>query len=422
MRRFLGFRSKRPAFLRDSLVILSPDTEIARIHLWVPVGSARDTISGTAHFLEHVLLDFCQQSAHSNRIDGSFNAFASYYWTVFVWEGPPDSASSVIEVLYGLFSLPSALNNTIERQRRILRQEILELQGGGPEIKALERVCNTVYEGTALARSLVGTLQDLDSIQREHLVDFHGNYRSNDALLIVSCHQRAFARIRRATLGNSIVLPMNGSVKSSRVFPIKNKSIGVGDLIGEAAAMLATEIVPDVGVAFACVSQVLKEEDDGLLLHASRILEHLAVRDIPGTLRFNLRDFVVSSRGIEISSFLLPSRRFTLRGLVRGKVGHDPALIEGIVRRTLPTLGSALSSESIFRGLALRESNYWEANPRWSSSGQFHLGSAASTYGIATAVSLSKSTSISCLSWARLRELLSCLGESAETIAPKGTE
>lgn len=159
--------------------------------IWVGVGGRYEPaqLSGVSHFIEHLLFKGTrnrsakQISQDVEGIGGYLNAFTTEELTCFYSKACHDRFHELLEVLMDMF-----LNSTfdpveIEKERNVIKEE-LAMYLDQPQHHVIELLNETLWPDHPLGRSLTGTTETLDRMNRFRLIKFQRrNYVSGGTLI-----------------------------------------------------------------------------------------------------------------------------------------------------------------------------------------------------------------------------------------------
>lgn len=286
------------------------------VGIWINAGSRHDTISGTAHCLEHMV--FCRSAMHteaqrSRLLDGIgayANATTSKDYTCYFARGLAEHFSRLANLLVELVFAPAFTERDLERERRIIVEEIRSYLES-PDEYIDETLDATLFGTHPLARPIAGTLESIQHITYADVVAFHRqHYRASAATVIVAgplSHEQVVEQIEQAvtrwhsnatmeTRGSTQKAPRPRTAKRQvlyvhaqqahiawgvyRRLPSRRERLELAllsMLLGESASSrLARRVREQNALAYA-ISSSLQEWSDGatLALYAATSMEHL---------------------------------------------------------------------------------------------------------------------------------------------------
>jgi len=159
--------------------------------VWVNTGSRLDTISGIAHFTEHMLFkgtekrSSLQISKEIDALGGILNASTSKEYTVYYVKVLDEHVPKAADVLFDLF-----LNSTIDadelaREKDVILQEI-HMTEDTPDDYINDLFAESVFKGSSLSRPILGTHETVSSITSEAVLDFMEKTYDPASIVIVA--------------------------------------------------------------------------------------------------------------------------------------------------------------------------------------------------------------------------------------------
>lgn len=186
-------RYKKVKFENGLRLVTCPMSEMRSISIgvWVGVGGRHeeDSLSGVSHFLEHMLFKgtkrrtAAQISQAIEGVGGSMNAFTTEENTCFYVKVMSDHFSQAIDVLADMFRDPSFLPKDIDRERRVILEE-LRMNIDQPSHYVFELLRNVMWPKHPLGRMLIGTEETIRDIRRQNLIKFKGKHYTAENIVI----------------------------------------------------------------------------------------------------------------------------------------------------------------------------------------------------------------------------------------------
>ena len=173
-------RTELPGGLRV-LTETMPGVLSATVGIWVGVGSRDETdaVAGSSHFLEHLL--FKGTSSRSaleiatamDAVGGEMNAFTAKEHTCYYANVLASDLPLAVTLLGDLVT--DALNTAadLESERTVVLEEIA-MRDDEPSDLVHDLFAETLFGGTALGRSVLGTVESIEALTRD---DVDGWYR-----------------------------------------------------------------------------------------------------------------------------------------------------------------------------------------------------------------------------------------------------
>ncbi len=175
----------RPGF-RKKLCYLAAD--YGSIHRSCTVDGVPFTAPmGVAHYLEHKLFDMPGGGDISEKfaaLGASPNAFTGYDMTAYYFSCT-DHFSQCLKLLLEFVSTPYFTEETVEKERGIITQEIL-MNLDSPDTVIFEQQAQVMYKNHPVREPILGTVESVQEITAQILADTHrAFYHPSNMLLCV---------------------------------------------------------------------------------------------------------------------------------------------------------------------------------------------------------------------------------------------
>ncbi len=201
-------RTRLPSGLRV-LTETMPGVLSATVGIWVGVGSRdeSDALAGSSHFLEHLLFkgtrtrSAMEIATAMDAVGGEMNAFTAKEHTCYYANVLASDLPLAVEILGDLVT--DALNTAedLESERTVVLEEIA-MRDDEPADAVHDLFAETLFGGTPLGRSVLGTVESIESLTRD---DVDGWYRSRYAVpsIVVAAagrvsHEQVLELVQRA--------------------------------------------------------------------------------------------------------------------------------------------------------------------------------------------------------------------------------
>lgn len=171
-----------------------PHMRSACVSFWVGVGGRheREQNVGISHFLEHLLFKgTARRNARAiteavEGIGGYLNAFTTEDHTCYYAKAAANHLGRLCDVLGDMFIDSEFPEVEIERERDVIREEIL-MYRDQPSEHSRELLSSTLWPNHPLGRPLTGTIETINTFQREQLMGFHkAHYCGRTSLVAVA--------------------------------------------------------------------------------------------------------------------------------------------------------------------------------------------------------------------------------------------
>jgi len=209
-----------------------PHVRTAAMGLWVNAGSRYETASqhGISHFLEHLFFKGTETRSAleiaqaADEIGGQMNAFTDREQTVFYVKVLAAHFERAVEIVADMLLRSTFTVEHIERERQVIDEEIKSYEDSPDEL-VQDLLAQTVWNGHALGRPVIGTLATVNRLSRDDLTAF----------------------VQRFYRPANVVVSVAGDVEHDQVAGILGSHLGEWN--GAAAQLAADPPRSDAGVA-----------------------------------------------------------------------------------------------------------------------------------------------------------------------------
>ncbi|MGL6105930.1 M16 family metallopeptidase [Romboutsia sp.] len=162
--------------------------------VWINAGSRieDENNSGVSHFIEHMLFKGTKNRTSkqiANEIDnlgGQINAFTSKECTCYYVKLLDSHIDTGIDILSDMILNPLFDTKDIDKERAVILEE-LKMYEDSPEDLAYDLLSEGIYANDSLGMNIVGTVDSLERLDKEILLDFLGKYYvPNNAVISIS--------------------------------------------------------------------------------------------------------------------------------------------------------------------------------------------------------------------------------------------
>lgn len=193
-----------------------PGVLSATVGIWVGVGSRDETdaVAGASHFLEHLLFkgtgsrSALEIATAMDAVGGEMNAFTAKEHTCYYANVLASDLPLAVTLLGDLVT--DALNTVadLESERTVVLEEIA-MRDDEPADAVHDLFAETLFGGTALGRSVLGTVESIEALTRD---DVDGWYRQRYAVpsIVVTAagrvdHQQVLDLVAGAALWTTVM-------------------------------------------------------------------------------------------------------------------------------------------------------------------------------------------------------------------------
>jgi len=165
--------------------------ETATVGVWIDAGSAYETAknNGTAHFLEHMAFKGTtkrtkeQLEVEVENMGGTLNAYTSREQTVYYVKCFKNDVPKAVEILSDILQNSTLDKAAIESERGTILRESEEVNKDYGEV-IFDHLHAAAYQGTPLARTILGSEDNIKSLQRDDLTSYiKENYHAHRMVL-----------------------------------------------------------------------------------------------------------------------------------------------------------------------------------------------------------------------------------------------
>ncbi len=171
-----------------------PAVRTAAMGIWVRVGSRYElaTQHGISHFLEHLFFKGTERRSALeiaqavDDIGGQMNAFTDREHTVFYVKVLSKHLTKAVEICADMLLHSALASEAIERERQVINEEI-KMYEDSPDELVQDLFAQTIWNGHALGRPVIGTVATVDRLHREDFVDYVAHrYRPDNTVVAVA--------------------------------------------------------------------------------------------------------------------------------------------------------------------------------------------------------------------------------------------
>ncbi len=165
---------------------------VVALQLWVRAGSRDEQANelGLAHYLEHMVFKGTESRPPGSiereieSVGGRINAATSLDYTFFHMVVPRATAMAGLEILADI-AVNAALDETLlDAEKRIVLQEMRRNEDNAPRF-LVETLYTLAFEGHVYGRPGIGTPELIQSLTREHLMNFYRRHYVPQAFTVV---------------------------------------------------------------------------------------------------------------------------------------------------------------------------------------------------------------------------------------------
>ncbi|WP_041532739.1 M16 family metallopeptidase [Pelobacter propionicus] len=159
--------------------------------IWVANGTRHEAphLNGIAHFIEHLLFKgTARRSARQiameiDSMGGILNAFTSHEYVCYYAKVLAKFLPRITDLLCDIFLCSSFPSEEIERERRVILQEI-KMRDDTPDVFIHDQFHQNFWQGDSLGLTIPGSHETVSSLSREQIIDYkQSRYRPRDIVI-----------------------------------------------------------------------------------------------------------------------------------------------------------------------------------------------------------------------------------------------
>eukprot|EP00921_Rhytidocystis_pertsovi_P018456 GHVQ01029194.1.p1 GENE.GHVQ01029194.1~~GHVQ01029194.1.p1 ORF type:complete len:473 (+),score=54.75 GHVQ01029194.1:225-1643(+) len=275
----------------------TPD-ETATVGVWIDSGSRYETkkTNGAAHFLEHMAFKGTkrrtrvQLEQEIENIGAHLNAYTAREQTVYYAKAFKKDVPQAMDILSDILTNSLYEEKSIEMERAVILREMEEVEKATEEV-IFDRLHMTAFRDSPLGFTILGPVENIQSLSRVNLVDYVKQNYTPDRMVIAAAgaiDHKEIVKLAEQQLGNLPRPPKAIRAPEERAFFCGSELIHRNDEMGPIAHIaVAFEGVPwksPDAIAFMLMQSIIgsyKKQDEGLVpgkLSGNRTINNIAHR------------------------------------------------------------------------------------------------------------------------------------------------
>lgn len=159
--------------------------------IWVRTGSVNEVPenSGISHFIEHMMFKgtkkrTAKQIAEDvDNLGGQINAFTGKEATCYYIRTLTENLGPAMDILFDMFTGSIFDTEEMNRERNVIKEEMKMIQDS-PDEDAQDTILELVFKGNALGKSIIGTNESLDGIDRNAILSYLDEEYTRDNVIV----------------------------------------------------------------------------------------------------------------------------------------------------------------------------------------------------------------------------------------------
>lgn len=243
----------------------SPWAQTSTVGVWIDAGSRAETdrTNGTAHFLEHLAFKgTSNRTQHQLELEienmgGHLNAYTSRENTVYYAKAFNSDVLQTVDILSDILQNSKLESQAIERERDVILRESEEVDKQLEEV-VFDHLHATAFQGQPLGRTILGPAENIQSIQRDDLVDYIKTNYTADRMVLVGAGGVPHAQLVELAEKHFSGLPTKPySAASSKIAAAQKAK---PDFVGS-EVRIRDDTLPTANIAIAVEGVSWKDDD-----------------------------------------------------------------------------------------------------------------------------------------------------------------
>ncbi len=159
--------------------------------IWVKAGSVDETpeLSGVSHYIEHMMFKGTENrtakqiASDVDKIGGQFNAFTGKEATCYYIKTLSENLDKAAEILLDMLINSNLDEEEMNKERKVILEEMKMIQDT-PDEDVHDMISNLVFYGHPLGKSIIGTPESLEGIDRTALKGYFDREYTRDSIVV----------------------------------------------------------------------------------------------------------------------------------------------------------------------------------------------------------------------------------------------
>ncbi|KAL1861164.1 Mitochondrial-processing peptidase subunit beta [Paecilomyces lecythidis] len=243
----------------------SPWAQTSTVGVWIDAGSRAETdkTNGTAHFLEHLAFKGTnKRSQHQLELEienmgGHLNAYTSRENTVYYAKSFNSDVPKAVDILADILQNSKLEPAAIERERDVILREQEEVDKQLEEV-VFDHLHATAYQNQPLGRTILGPKENIQSIQRDDLVNYIKTNYTADRMVLVGAGGIPHDQLVRLAEEHFGSLPSQPHTSAASAIAAEQKR--TPEFIGS-EVRIRDDTIPTANIALAVEGVSWKDDD-----------------------------------------------------------------------------------------------------------------------------------------------------------------
>ncbi|KKY25608.1 putative mitochondrial processing peptidase beta subunit [Phaeomoniella chlamydospora] len=243
----------------------SPWAQTSTVGVWIDAGSRAETdkTNGTAHFLEHLAFKGTnRRTQHQLELEienmgGHLNAYTSRENTVYYAKSFNSDVPKTVDILSDILQNSKLEASAVERERDVILREQEEVDKQLEEV-VFDHLHATAYQGQPLGRTILGPKENIQSIQRDDLLNYIKTNYTADRMVLVGSGGVSHDELVKLAEKHFSALPAAAPTSYAQAIAAEQKR--KPDFIGS-EVRIRDDTIPTANIAIAVEGVSWKDDD-----------------------------------------------------------------------------------------------------------------------------------------------------------------
>lgn len=168
-----------------------PHVQSVSLGIWTKVGSRDESAAnaGISHLIEHMMFKGTdkrtakQIAEDTDKIAGQMNAFTGKEATCYYMKTLSTNVEKAIDILLDMFLASKFDKEELNKEKGVIYEEMKMIEDS-PDDSVHDMICEMVFRGNPLAKSIIGTPSSLKRISRNTILRYMAEEYTQDSIVV----------------------------------------------------------------------------------------------------------------------------------------------------------------------------------------------------------------------------------------------
>ena len=168
-----------------------PHVQSVSLGIWTKVGSRDESTnnSGISHLIEHMMFKGTEKrtakqiAEDTDRIAGQMNAFTGKEATCYYIKTLSTNVEKALEILLDMFLSSKFDKEELKKEKKVICEEMKMIEDS-PDDYVHDVICEMVFKGNPLSKSIIGTPASLNRISRNTIMKYIDEEYTRDSIIV----------------------------------------------------------------------------------------------------------------------------------------------------------------------------------------------------------------------------------------------